>query len=190
MVKITTIAFHNNEEVKPDNAVSVANTFTLLKKAIEGPESVSAIFIEACKSQGLLASLNYPELGICAMSLNTMKTHADNNGNILWSQLDAYRKAALKKHQQHAKSKIRLSRGSKTYLEVRLAVTEKELQQKINEIIQFVDRYDDLLLLSRDHARLNSTFEAKLKRHLDRYSYMDKRCGPSKLRVIVGGKND
>ena len=178
------------EDVAMHNAESVVHTFALLKKAIDDPESVSAVFIRACKSQGQLASLELPEFGIYAMSLNTMKAHADNNGKILWQQLDAYRKAALKKHQQHAKTRINSSRGSKAYFEGRLSVVEKDLQCKINEIIQFVDRYDDLLTLSRDHARLSSTFEAKLKRHLDRYNYMDKCSGRSRLRIIDGGKND
>lgn len=178
------------EDLATHNAESVAHTFALLKKAIDDPESVSAVFIRACKSQGHLASLELPDFGIHAMSLNTMKTHADNNGKILWTQLDAYRKTALKKHQQQVQSKTKPSRGSKINLEARLAGVERDLQQKTNEIIQFVDRYDDLLVLSRDHARLNSTFESKLKRHLDRYIYMDNRCGRSKLRLIDGEKND
>jgi len=190
MVRPCTGHLPKKEEVTLYNAESVVNTYTLLKKAIDDPENVSAAFIEACKSQGTLASLDLPEVGICAMSLNTMKTHADSNGKILWSQLDAYRKAALKKHQQYARTKTKPSRGSKNYLEDRLACIEKGLQQKINEIIQFADRYDDLLTLSRDHSRLNPTFEAKLKRHLDRYSYMDKCSGRSKLRLIDGGKDE
>ncbi len=177
------------EDVTMHNAESVLHTFALLKKAIDDPESVSAVFIRACKSQGQLASLELPEFGIHAMSLNTMKTYADNNGKILWTQLDAYRKTALKRHLQHARTRTNPTRGSKDYLEGRLAVVERELQQKVNEIIQFVDRYDELLTLSRDHARLSSTFEAKLKRHLDKYIYMDKCSGRSKLRIIDGGKH-
>ncbi len=171
-------------------AKSVINTFNILKIAFEDPANMPGPILEACKSQGALAALDFPESEICSMSLNTMKTHADNNGAILWKNLNDLRNMVLKKHAEFVQSQYTPSRGSKAHLKDQLVLAKKKLQNENNNTISYVDRYDHLLTLCRDHSQSSTRFRAKFNLHLVRYAFMDDTADiRSKLRIIDGGRN-
>jgi hypothetical protein len=155
------------------NATSVKSTFELLKKAIANPEGAPAALIDSCKSQGTLAALVLTEHAIRKMSLNTMKSHADSNPSISWEKLNTLRKAALSTYQKSQNNLNRPGRGSKTDLKDESEKAKQEVQVKNNEIIQFIDCYQDLLTICRDYSRLDSMFAAKFQKHLLKYSYLN-----------------
>jgi hypothetical protein len=155
-------------------------------QCIQNPEIAPIAIIEACKSQGALSSLDMPEYGIRPMSLNTFKTHCDNNSDILWQQMDASRKATLIKYNNYKNNINKPSRGTKIDLENRIAEINRELQLQNNDIIKFVDRYQDLLTICRDHALKDSVMSAKLSLHLKKYRYMENQNKRLTLKVVYG----
>jgi hypothetical protein len=157
---------------------------------MEDPSSAPPAFIIACRSQGAFASFELPECGIRSMSLNTMKTHSDNNGKIIWENLNKLRKLLLVKYAQHVKKQNKPTRGSNAQLKEKLEEAESKLQQRHNNIIQFVDCYINLFTLCSEHAKMCSTFAAKLRRHQALYSNLEIPNYRPKLRIIEGGRNE
>jgi hypothetical protein len=172
------------------NAESVLNTYNLLKKTIDDPSSALPALLEACKSQGALSSLEIPDLRIHGMALNTMKEQCNNNGCILWTQMDAARKRALHQHKEFQQKQSRPGRGSKAELSNLVSEKQEEISQKNNSIIQYIDRYDHLLTLCRSHSKHDPALAAKINRHLERYSFLDQWNVKLKLRLINGGRDE
>ena len=119
---------NDSEQIR--KAKSVINTFNILKIACEDPTNIPEPILEACKSQGTLAALDLPEHGICCMALNTMKTHADNNGDILWKNLNMLRSDVLIKYNKYIQSQNKPTRGSNAHLREKPCSSEREITKR------------------------------------------------------------
>lgn len=178
---------NNNTSIK---CISVINSFDLLMKIIDEPTLASPMIAEALKSQGAFAALNLPEYNIIQMSLNSMKTYSNHNSNITWDALNKYREAAKLKYQQHQQLVNKPGRGSRADLAMRYDEIKADLKQKCNSIIQYIDMYQDLLTISKDHALHDSSFAARIERHIKRYLYLNELNGQIRLSIIHGKRHE
>ena len=129
---------------------SVLAELLLLKECCADSSSVDpqllTILLDKLKSQGGLASLEWRELGIVSMSLNTHKSAA---GNVIvggFNTLNSYRKAALVSLNQHLVVSARPTRGTIDWYK-----TEFQTKSAENAVL-----IDEITLLS---GKLNSVME-------------------------------
>lgn len=121
--------------------------FALLERALSGEKSIPASLRQASRSQGKLARLSLPDLGIEPMSLNTLKSMADvaiESGG--WEKLDEMRQAYL-----HAID------GSASYSEKYISRTE-QLKTAVAQL------EESLAIERRYRLRLQASYSALLRR--------------------------
>lgn len=151
---------------------SIRNTYKLLIRIIEDPNSVKDLDISCFTDQKRFAQLNLPKEKIIPMSLNSWKAYADEIMPIGWKELDKLRKKALqsiiKKNEQKE-----LSRGSKKDLQRRLDESDYLAQSYLNEIVRFSEQYKHLLEICHIQARNDADFAGLFSGHLKRYANID-----------------
>lgn len=132
---------------------SVLARHKLLEDVLGGQlKSPPRPLISACKSQGSFAELQMPEKGIVKMSLNTLKTLADQyieRGG--WKSLDSMR-AAFYQSGNAATGRVRHGAGSKSAIPAEPLELERRMRLRLEA--SYLDLLKKLANIAQDDAEL------------------------------------
>jgi Skp family chaperone for outer membrane proteins len=165
-----------------DKASSVCGLKNLLEQIKKDPASKHSLSEEDLATQGALAKISLPELGIFPSSLNSLKSYAETYLDGGWEELDLARKEALIGIKDKSK-KPSLSKSSKKYIAEALKREKEQTQHLLNEIARFAEQYAHLNEICQIHSRDDDRFSRQYKEHLRRYAE-----NRSNLRLV--GQND
>lgn len=143
-------------KIRPKTA-SVRKQFELLQHVVKAPESIAEplrdALLPALASQGALAALELPEIGIVGMSLNTHKAIADEELQGRYAVLNDYRKAALKKLKDVGRHPEKSGRGTINWYKTELAYKTAKLNRVANDIAMMSQQLDEVLALAQHMAQ-------------------------------------
>ncbi|SDG76936.1 hypothetical protein [Janthinobacterium sp. YR213] len=144
--------------------------FALLEKALRGEKSIPASLRHACRSQGKLARLSLPNLGIEPMSLNTLKNQADvaiESGG--WEKLDEMRQSYLHAIEGSAPSSEKPLSATEQ-LKTAIARLEESLAIERRYRLRLQTSYAALIRRMRISAESDQDLAIFLNRHLAAFS--------------------
>ncbi|WP_075256210.1 hypothetical protein [Herbaspirillum camelliae] len=154
-------------KIRPKTA-SVRKQFELLQHVVKNPGSIAEplrdALLPALASQGALAALELPEIGIVGMSLNTHKAIADEELLGRYAALNDYRKAALEKLRDIVRHAEKPGRGTIDWYKTELADKTAKLNRVANEIALMSQQLDEVLALAQHFAQeagLNTEFHKR-----------------------------
>lgn len=128
-----------------DNRSNALARYKLLRKALQGAKQIPASLLKACTSQGGLAKLDLPSEGVTPMSLNTLKSKADEvieEGG--WNRLDEMRRSYLEVGKTSAARPFSTRRRAGD-LKMKLEQVEKALETERRYRIRLQVAYEALL---------------------------------------------
>lgn len=156
---------------------SVRARFDLLAAHVDQAAPIDPRLLSGCRSQGGLASVDAPELGIHSMSLNTLKSVSDEHIEGGFGELDRLRRATIR---SRPSAEHRASPGApESSVQAEKSETEelREQRQKLIDSCAFMaDQYNNLLSIYRraldrlEHGRADPANERRLlDSHLKRF---------------------
>lgn len=146
-----------------------------LQRKLSGRKRLSddeKLLLSLCHSQHALASASIPSFSIFPISLNTLKKVANSIGeDDGWRSLDAARKYVFQFDVRRAPQPDKAKNS-----ENQLTDLKAELEAAYRTRRLLGSAYVDVLTLARAHAKENSIFDRKLKKHIEMYRGL---TGPS-----------
>lgn len=147
---------HDASPPRPKTA-SVKKLYELLKQVARDPDSVDSplrgVLLKALTSQGALAALELPDLGIVGMALNTHKAIADAELSGRYEALNDYRKAAREKLKHAEEQAERPGRGTIAWYAGELAEKNAQLTRVGDDIALMSMRLDEVMKLAQHMAK-------------------------------------
>lgn len=136
---------------------SVRKQFELLKQLTADPSSVAdgvrEVLLPALASQGALAALELPEMGIVGMSLNTHKAIANDELSGCYEAMNEYRKAALEKLKAAERRVAEPGRGTLNWYKSDAEEKSAKLQRVADDIALMSLQLDEVLKLGQQMAK-------------------------------------
>ncbi len=136
---------------------SVKKQFELLKQVISDLNSVASAvrdaLLPALVSQGALAALELPEIGIVGMSLNTHKAIANNELSGGYEAINEHRKVALEKLKAAGRRSAAPGRGTLNWYKAEAEDKSAKLQQVADDIALMSLQLDEVLKLGQQMAK-------------------------------------
>lgn len=133
------------------NCESVFNLFELLTSYVTGKKNPPPWLTKACSSQGAIAALSKPEMGIRPMSLNTFKKCAEYRLVGGFKQFDELR--------------IKIKDNPVPKKKPRVSTDKNELHEAQRLRVTLTRAYQDLMRIAQRASRGDAVIERELAEH-------------------------
>lgn len=140
--------------------------YRMLESALGNPKRAKAELVESCESQGKLAALMQPDVGVHAMSLNTLKRLANeeiSNGG--WAELDRARRELYRWYRKQRNRQPVRPKNTREQLKEKLAALEGKVEQLHRGRAVLIRAYSELLGIAQKAAKTDQQTQLKLDRH-------------------------
>ena len=155
--------------VRESTKVSTYNRYKELKMAVKNPNSAPEWLIDACVTQGKLASLNKPEFGITKIAKNSMQAAADEvieDGG--WESLEILR-IELRSNISQKVKKIKTKSDKLSDARQKIIGYKEKLMLADRQRVRLNRAYYDLMNIVQEAAPKNSKIEYLLNKHISIY---------------------
>lgn len=155
--------------VRKSSKISAYSRYKLLKTSLINPNNAPDWLIEACQTQGNLASLNKPDIGIIKMAKNSMQAAADEaieDGG--WEQLEILR-IQLKDFFSTNKRKSKKNKYTISDARQETASYKDKLILADRHRVRLNRAYYDLMNIAQESSLSNPKIKRLLEKHISIY---------------------